>query len=210
MLWREGIRVTPSWPTEMIPPNAFQLASSQPPTLMVFPLDFLILVVISVLTFSLLLANYVAYLNHGRRHVAFYSVGALLLGGLIIGALLWSAMTELATQYGTSTLLSRWGFTFGWAFMLTLFSACAAVYERNSAGRISVTLNVVATLLLGFSLVAGLLFSAGSLPPLPASIVNLGLAAVFTSFLRLLFEKRKEKGRKSFRERLSNFLRGRS
>lgn len=155
-------------------------------------------------------------MGRGRRFVALYAVGALLLGGLVISALLGSVMAGLAELYGTSELLSRWGFTFGWAFMLTLSGTCAAIYERNSESRISVTLNVVATLLLGFALVAGLLFSGQSLPPFPTSIVNLGLAALFTSILKLVFEKRKEKKkekekkreRKSFRERLADLIRG--
>jgi len=73
----------------------------------------------------------------------------------------------------------------------------------------------VATLMLGFALVAGLLFSGQSLPPFPTSIVNLGLAAVFTSILKLVFEKRKEKKekemkkeRKSFRERIADLIKG--
>ena len=124
-------------------------------------------------------------------------------------------MLGLGEQYGTGELLSRWGFTFGWAFMLTLSGACAAIYERRSESRISVTINVVATLMLGFALVAGLLFSGQSLPPFPTSIVNLGLAAVFTSILKLVFEKRKEKKekemkkeRKSFRERIADLIKG--
>ncbi len=107
-------------------------------------------------------------------------------------------------------------------------AACAAIYERNSESRISVTLNVVATLMLGFALVAGLLFSGGSLSPFPTSIVNLGLAALFTSILKLLFEKRRDREkekekklekerererekkmvRKSFRERLADLIKG--
>ena len=61
---------------------------------------------------------------------------------------------------------------------------------------------------------AGLLFSSQSLPPFPTSIVNLGLAAVFTSILKLVFEKRKEKKkdkemkRKGFRERLADLIKG--
>jgi len=64
----------------------------------------------------------------------------------------------------------------------------------------------VATLLLGFALVAGLLFSGGSLPAFPASIVNLGLAALFTSFLKLMFEKKKAKGKKGLRQRLAGLF----
>jgi hypothetical protein len=167
------------------------------------PLDFLLLIVITVLTFTLLLVNYVAYLSRGHRYGSFYEVGALVFGGIVIGTFLGPAMVGLGALYGTNVILSRWGFTFSWAFMLTLGGACASIYERHSESRISVTLNVVATILLGFALVAGLLFSGGSLPPLPTSIVNVGLAALFTSFLKLMFEKKKSKGKKSFRQRLA-------
>jgi len=170
------------------------------------PLDFLLLIVITVLTFTLLLANYVAYFSRGRKYGTFYELGALVFGGLAIGAFLGPVMVGLGTTYGTSLILSRLGFTFGWAFMLTLGGACASIYERHSQSRIPVTLNVVATLLLGFALVAGLLFSGGSLPAFPASIVNLGLAALFTSFLKLMFEKKKEKGKKGFRRRLADLF----
>ncbi|OLB45368.1 hypothetical protein AUH73_05120 [archaeon 13_1_40CM_4_53_4] len=170
------------------------------------PLDFLVFITITVLTFTLLLVNYVGYLSRGYRYGAFYELGALVFGGLLIGALLGPVMVGLGASYGTSVLLSRWGFTFGWAFMLTLAGACASIYERHLQSRISVTLNVVATILLGFALVAGLLFSGGTLPALPTSIVNLGLAALFTSFLKLLFEKRKEKGRKGLRQRLADLF----
>ena len=183
-------------------------------TRMLFSLDFLVFTVIFVLTLTLLLVNYVAYLSRGRKYTSLYAVGALLLGGFVIGVFLSPYMPGLAEQYGTSEILSRWGFTFGWAFMLTLAGGCAAIYERSSESRISVTINVVATLMLGFALVAGLLFSGQSLPPFPTSIVNLGLAAVFTSILKLVFEKRKEKKkemkreRKSFRERLADLIKG--
>jgi len=90
--------------------------------------------------------------------------------------------------------------------MLTLSSSCASIYERHSEGRISITLNVVATLLIGFALVAGLVFSGGSLPAFPTSIVNLGLAALFTSILKLMFEKKKEKRKKGFRQRLADLF----
>jgi hypothetical protein len=181
---------------------------------MVLPLDFLLLVAISVLTFTLLLVNYVAYLGRRRRYVGVYSAGALLLGGSAIAIVLSPILFGLGEQYGTGELLSRWGFSIGWAFMLTLSGACAAVYERNSGSRLSVTLSVVATLLLGFALVGGLLFSSGALPPFPTSIVNLGLAALFTSLLRLLFERRRDRERekvivkKGFRERLADLIRG--
>lgn len=170
------------------------------------PLDFLLLIVITVLTFTLLLVNYVAYLSRGHRYHAFYELAALVIGGLAIGAFLGPEMVGLGTAYGTSLILSRWGFTFGWAFMLTLGGACASIYERHSESKIPVTLNVVATLLLGFALVAGLLFSGGSLPAFPASIVNLGLAALFTSFLKLMFEKKKAKGKKGLRQRLAGLF----
>lgn len=182
---------------------------------MLFSLDFLVFIAIFVLTLTLLLVNYVAYLSRRRRYTALYAVAALLLGGFVIGVFLSPVMVGLAEQYGASEILSRWGFTFGWAFMLTLSGACAALYERSSENRISVTINVVATLMLGFALVAGLLFSGQSLPPFPTSIVNLGLAAVFTSILKLVFERRKEKKekdmkkeRKSFRERLADLIKG--
>ena len=183
-------------------------------TRMLFSLDFLVFTVIFVLTLTLLLVNYVAYLSRGRKYTSLYAVGALLSGGFVVGVFLSPVMVGLAEQYGTSEILSRWGFTFGWAFMLTLSGACAAIYERSSESRISVTINVVATLMLGFALVAGLLFSGQSLPPFPTSIVNLGLAAVFTSILKLVFEKRKEKKketemkRKGFRERLADLIKG--
>jgi hypothetical protein len=173
---------------------------------MVLPLDFLLLVVITILTITLLLVNYVAYLSRGRSHGVFYEAGALIIAGVAVSALLGPAMSDLGQQYGTSAILSRWGFTFGWAFMLTLGSACTSFYERHSQGRISLTLNVVATLLIGFALVSGLIFSGGSLPALPASILNLGLAALFTSFLRLAFEKRKDKAKKGILERLGKLF----
>ena len=173
---------------------------------MVLPLDFLLLIVITILTITLLLVNYVAYLSRGRRYGPFYEAAALVSGGVAISAFLGSAMVNLGQQYGTSALISRWGFTFGWAFMLTLSSSCASIYERHSEGRISITLNVVATLLIGFALVAGLVFSGGSLPAFPTSIVNLGLAALFTSILKLMFEKKKEKRKKGFRQRLADLF----
>jgi len=87
---------------------------------MLFSLDFLVFIVIFVLTLTLLLVNYVAYLSRGRRYTALYAVGALLSGGFVVGVFLSPVIVGLAEQYGTSEILSRWGFTFGWAFMLTL------------------------------------------------------------------------------------------
>src|SRR3990170_9124195 len=134
-------------------------------TRMLFSLDFLVFTVIFVLTLTLLLVNYVAYLSRGRKYTSLYAVGALLLGGFVIGVFLSPYMPGLAEQYGASELLSRWGFTFGWAFMLTLAGGCAAIYERSSESRISVTINVVATLMLGFALVAGPPLSRPYPPP---------------------------------------------
>jgi hypothetical protein len=172
---------------------------------MVLPLDFLLLVVITTLTVTLLLVNYVAYLSRGQKHRVFFETGALIIAGVAVSSLLGPVMFSLGQQYGTSTILSRWGLTFSWAFLLTLGSACTSFYERHSEGRISLTLNVVATLLIGFALVAGLI-SGGSLPALPASILSLGLAALFTSLLRLAFEKRKDKIKKGLFERLRKFF----
>ncbi|HZY46200.1 MAG TPA: hypothetical protein VFE96_00235 [Candidatus Bathyarchaeia archaeon] len=173
---------------------------------MVLPLDYLLLIVITVLTITLLLTNYVAYLSRGRKHAAFYEAGALVFAGVATSVFLGSAMVDLGQQYGTDAILSRWGFTFGWAFMLTLGGACASIYERHHMGMISITFNIVATLLIGFALVAGLLFSSESLPPLPTSIVNLGLAALFTSFLKLMFEKKKDKGKKGLLRRFAGLF----
>ncbi len=173
---------------------------------MVLPLDFLFFTAITVLTTTFLLVNYVSYLSRGRNNRIVYEALALVIAVVTAGVLLGSVMIELGEQYGSDLVLSRLGFTFGWAFMLTLGSACVSIYERHSKGMISITLNIIATPPIGFGLVAGLLFSAESLPPLPTSILNLGLAALFTSFLKLVFEKRPQKGKKGFRQRLSDLF----
>ena len=67
---------------------------------MLFSLDFLVFIVIFVLTLTLLLVNYVAYLTRRRRYAALYAVGALLLGGFVIGVFLGPVMLGLAEQYG--------------------------------------------------------------------------------------------------------------
>jgi len=48
------------------------------------PLDFLVFITITVLTFTLLLVKYVGYLSRGHRYGAFYELGALVFGGLLI------------------------------------------------------------------------------------------------------------------------------
>jgi hypothetical protein len=58
-------------------------------------------------------------------------------------------------------------------------------------------------LLLGFALVAGLIVTGGPLPPLPASILNLALAAVLTAALKWVFNRRRPKP-KSFWQRLTD------
>ncbi|HYS99758.1 MAG TPA: hypothetical protein VEO20_03750 [Thermoplasmata archaeon] len=169
------------------------------------PLDFLVFVVLFVLTLALLLANYVFYLRRGRKYHGTSAVLTFLVSGVAIGGLLGPAMLDLGTQYGTATILGRWGFTFGWTFLLTLAAACVALFERAPDSKVSVTLNVVATILLGFALAAGLIFTGGSLPPLPASILNLALAAILTAGLKWVFEKRRPKP-KTRLQRFAEFL----
>ncbi len=98
---------------------------------------------------------------------------------------------------------------FGWAFLIALGASGAAVLERRSEGRVAIMLAIVATLLLGFTLASGLIFSEQSLPPLPTSLVNLGLAAVLTSVFKWVYEKRLEKRRKKrgFFARLADLFR---
>src|SRR5437867_5439199 len=62
---------------------------------MVLPLDFLLLIVITILTITLLLVNYVAYLSRGRRYGPFYEAAALVSGSVAISAFrdqLWSTL----------------------------------------------------------------------------------------------------------------------
>jgi hypothetical protein len=170
---------------------------------MALPLDFLTFVVIFVLTLTLLLTNYVFYLRRGRRYRAASALLAFVVGGALISVFLGTALADLGQDYGTAALLARWGFTFGWAFLLALAAGCVALFERGAESKISISLNVVATLLLGFALVGGLIFSGGSLPPLPASILNLGLAAVLTAAVKWVFDRRRPQP-KTFWERLAD------
>lgn len=176
---------------------------------MALPLDFLTFVVILVLTLTLLLTNYVFYVRRGRRYRAASALVAFIVGGALIGVFLGTAMVDLGQDYGTAALLDRWGFTFGWAFLLSLAAGCVALFERGAEGKISISLNVVATLLLGFALVAGLIFTGGSLPPLPASIVNLVLAAVLTAAVKWVFEKRRPQPKTRFQRFMDLFRRKR-
>src|SRR5207253_8629518 len=76
-------------------------------TRMVLPLDFLLLIVITVLTITLLLVNYVAYLSRGRRYGPFYEAAALVSESVVISAFLGSAMVNLRSEEHTSELQSR-------------------------------------------------------------------------------------------------------
>ncbi len=173
------------------------------------PLDFVVFVVVLALTLTLLLVNYVGYLARGNRHLAAYALATLVLGGLLAAFVLGPTMVGLGEQYGSAVILSRWGFAFGWAFLIALGASGAAVLERRSEGRVAIMLAIVATLLLGFTLASGLIFSEQSLPPLPTSLVNLGLAAVLTSVFKWVYEKRLEKRRKKrgFFARLADLFR---
>src|SRR5207247_3136418 len=101
---------------------------------MVLPLDFLLLIVITILTITLLLVNYVAYLSRGRRYGPFYEAAALVSGSVAISAFLGSAMVNLGQQYGTSALISRRTPTLWWPSRRPISTSCHSTSEPPSAG----------------------------------------------------------------------------
>lgn len=173
-------------------------------------LDYLVFVAVLGLTVTLLSTNYVVFLARGYRQHTRYALATLLGSGFLAAFLLGPAMVGLGEQYGSAVILSRWGFAFGWAFLIALGASAAAVLERASEGRVAILLTIAATLLLGFTLASGLIFAEQSLPPLPVSLVNLGLAAAFTSIFKWVYERRLEKRRRkrTLFERLGDLIRG--
>ena len=74
---------------------------------MVLPLDFLLLVVITILTITLLLVNYVAYLSRGRKIWSMFRGREIDRGGRPFELPLGTTFVDLGQQYGTIAILSR-------------------------------------------------------------------------------------------------------